>query len=512
MQASHKVIFNTLVMYTRAFITVFISLYSTKLIIKALGVEDFGLYSLVGGIVGMLAFFNSALTSSTQRFISVNIGKGFLHEVKKVVANSIVIHVSIGLIIVLLVEVLGLYFIQNKLVIPTERLSAAIFVFHFVIASTFVTIISVPAEAILNAHENMLFLAILGIIEVVFKLGAAIFLIDIENLDKLKVYAILLFSILFLVNLIKWGYCFFKYEETKVSFRRDFNKYQIKEQTSFVGWNLFGAACSMARGNGVAVVSNMFFGPVVNAAYGVANQVKAQSSFFSTTVLRVMNPQIMKSEGADDRQRMIRLSLMACKFGYFLLAFFAIPLIFEMPFIIEFWLGKTPPYVIVFCQLMLVGAMIEQITVGLKSAMQASGEIKTYQIIVGCLILLNLPITYFLLKIGYGAEVALIVFIIIELLAGIVRVWLSKKTIGLPMNDFVNKVPLKILLPTFGAVVVSFLIVNLFDFEYRFLLTLFLSIGVFLSLSLFFGLEKIEYVFLKGLLQKGLMIVKRKKV
>jgi len=307
MQASHKVIFNTGITYLRSLITVFITLYSTKLIIKALGVEDFGLYSLIGGVVGMLAFFKSALTSSTQRFISFNLGKGLMDEVKRVVANSFLIHILTGLIIVLVVEVIGQYFITHKLVIAPDRLDTAIIIFHFVVASTFVTIATVPFDAVLNAHENMLVLAILGIIETVLKLLVAIILSYIVNYDKLILYSVLLFSVLILINGIKWIYCYRKYKETKVSLVKDIDISEIKSQTSFAGWNLFGAACSMGRGHGVAIISNMFFGTVVNAAFGIANQVKSQASFFSATILRAINPQIMKSEGANDRQRMLRL-------------------------------------------------------------------------------------------------------------------------------------------------------------------------------------------------------------
>lgn len=503
MNASNRIVFNTLVTYTRAFLTVFITLYSTKLIVKALGVEDFGLYSLVGGVVSLLAFFKSALTASTQRYISVNIGKGLVSKVKKIVANSIIIHFTIGLIIVIGAEIIGSHMLNTKLIIPDNRLSSVYVVFHFVIASTFITIISVPAEAILYAHENMLFLAILGIVEVLLKLIIAITIFNLEQFDKLEFYSLFLFLVLFVVNLIKWIYCIIKYEETKISFKRDFSGSQIKEHTGFVGWNLFGAACSMGRGHGIAIVSNMFFGPVVNAAFGVANQVKSQSSFFSTTVLRVLNPQIMKSEGANDRSRMISLSLVACKFGYFLLAFFVIPLIFEMKTIITLWLGSPPRYTIVFCQLMLIGALIQQLTIGLISAVQAVGDIKKYQILVGSTILLNVPITYILLKKGYSAEIALIVYISIEIIAGFLRLKLCKSIVGLSFTSYFKKVLLKIVTPTLGASLTSYFIVCTFFFDYRFIFTIMGSIIVFFLIVISLGLEKNELLFLKKLLKKA---------
>lgn len=510
MQASHKVIFNTGITYFRAFITVFVTLYSTKLIVKALGIEDFGLYSLVGGLVAMLAFFKSALTASTQRFISVNIGKGFLDQVKVVVANSIVIHFFVGICIVVLIEVFGTYMIQHNLVIPNDRMNAVIIVFQFVVLSTFVTIVSVPFEAILNAHENMLSLAILGVFEVLLKLIVAIFLTYVTDIDKLVLYSCLLFIILLLINLIKFIYCLYKYPETKISFKRDFSIDQVKEHTGFIGWNLFGAACSMGRGHGVALISNTFFGPLVNAAYGVANQVKSQSSFFSLTVVRVLNPQIMKSEGANNRERMIRLSLMSCKFGYFLLAFFVIPLIFEMPSVIKLWLGEKPPYVVVFCQLILIGALVEQLTIGLISAVQSVGNIKLYQMLVGGLILLNLPVTYILLKNGFKAEIAFVVYIIIEILAGSLRLLLCRNIVGLPVKYYLKRVVYKTILPTIFTVCVCLFVVKCFDFNYRFVLTFTLSIIAFFSISIF-SMEQNELKFLKNLANKSLVIFKIKK-
>lgn len=490
MQASHKVIFNTGVTYFRAFITVFVSLYSTKLIIKTLGVEDFGLYSLVGGVVGLLAFFKSALTSSTQRFISFYLGKGLMEEIKKIIANSFLIHIITGFIIVLIVELVGQYFIVNKLLIPEGRLETAIIIFHFVVASTFITIVTVPFDAILNAHENMLVLAVLGIIETVLKLLVAITLTYIVSYDKLIVYSVLLFSVLLSINIIKWIFCYMKYLETRVSLLKDLDLSEIKKQTSFAGWNLFGAACSMGRGHGVAIISNMFFGTTVNAAFGVANQVKSQVSFFSVTILRAINPQIMKSEGANDRLRMLRLSMMASKFGFFLIAFIAIPLIFEMDNIIYLWLNKTPKYVVVFCQLLLVGAVIEQLTIGIKSAIQSVGVIKNYMILTGGLLLLNMPISYYLLSLGYRAEVVLYVYIAIELLSGILRIYLTEKIIGNLIDSYLKDVILKILLPTTLSISACIFMTKFNNFS--FIYTFILASGLFLLAAYFIGLSKNE--------------------
>jgi len=504
MKASHKVIFNTLVTYTRAFITVFITLYSTKLIIKALGVEDFGLYSLVGGVVGMLAFFKSALTSSTQRFISYNLGKGLINEVKTVVANSFVIHILTGLLIVLVIEFFGRYMLINNLVIPVDRLDTAVIILHFVVASTFVTIATVPIDSILNAHENMLTLAILGILDSIIKLAIAVSLSYFVFYDKLIIYSSLLFASLITINLIKFIYCYSKYRELRFSFFKDVDTKKIKEQTNFAGWNLFGAACSMGRTHGIAIISNMFFGTIINAAFGIANQVKTQSSFFSATILRAINPQIMKSEGANDRLRMIKLSMMASKFGFILIAFIAIPLIFEMEAVINLWLEKTPKYSVIFCQLILIGTIVEQLTVGIKSAIQSVGKIKTYMIFTGGLILLNMPISYFLLVQGFPAETVLYVFIVLELLAGFLRIYLTGRIIGNIFANYYVSVVKRILLPTVLSVLISYLIVSRIELNYRFILTIVLSSTVFMITVYFNSLSKNEKDIINSLISKVL--------
>ena len=337
MQAATKVFFNTGVLYLRMLLTVGISLYTTRLVLNALGVDDFGIYNLIAGIITMLSFLNTAMAVSTQRYLSFYQGRKDKGMQKMVFANSFLLHILIGLSVVILLEAIGVFLFDGFLNIPGDRIEVARIIYHFMSLTVFFTIVAVPFSGSLYAHENILWVAIVTIIEVLLKLGIAILLYTI-NFDKLIFYGFTMAAVSIVSLLLYMIFCMKKYEECSLKVRRFYDKSLMKELSSFAGWNLFGAICGVGRSQGLAVILNLFFGTIVNAAYAIANQISGQLNFFSATMLRALNPQIMKSEGAGDRERMLRLSMSASKFGFFLLAFIAIPCIFEMPSILKFWL------------------------------------------------------------------------------------------------------------------------------------------------------------------------------
>jgi len=439
MKASTKIVYNTGITYAKAVVTSLVSLYATRLILNALGAGDFGLYSVIGGMISMLAFLNAAMTTSTQRYLSFNLGKGNMEKVRSIFANSVIIHIVIGIILVVGIEFIGLYFIKHKLRINSQRIEVATYILHFVVASTFLTIISVPYEAVINAHEDMTFLALVSIIESFLKLFAAVGIIYITA-DKLLFYGFFTLIVVAIIRLIKQVYSRRKFPECSVTLRLEYNKGQIAELTSFAGWNLFGVLCSLGRNQGVAVVLNLFFGTVVNAAYGVANQINAQLMFFSQTMMSAMRPQIMKSEGADDRSRMIRLALIANKFSFFLFTFFALPLYFEMPFVLKLWLKNVPEYSVEFCRSIILLTMVNQINMGLMTAVQAIGNIKVYQIVAGGIQLLTLPIGFVYLKLGYPAYSIVLVSAILECISTVFRVFYFKYLTSYPVWDYFKNV------------------------------------------------------------------------
>lgn len=468
-------------------LTMGVSLYSTRLILNALGSTDYGIFSLVAGVIAMLAFLNTAMATSTQRYLSFHQGRNEPRMLKKIFTNSLLIHILIGIVIVLGLEIVGLFLFNGFLNIPNNRIESARMLYHFMVGSIFFSISVVPFIASLNAHENMIWIALVSIIEVLLKLGVAFSLLNSQN-DKLLLYGLLTALISLLILIIHMVYCLKTYKECTLYKFWKVDKLLIKELTSFAGWNLFGSLCTLARVEGFAILLNLFFGTVINAAYGIANQVAGQLSFLSVTMLQALNPQIMKSEGAGNRDRMLRLSMIASKFSFFLIAVVAIPIIFEMNSILKLWLKNVPEFTVVFCRLILIGTMINQLTIGLQSALQATGKIKFYQIIVGSLIIFNLPIAYFLLKLGYPAYYALISYIVIEIFACSFRVYFLKKVGGLSISEYFVKVIFREIIPITSSIFICYLITSNYGGSYRFLVTMVSSSIIFISSVYFVGL------------------------
>ncbi|MEV4885874.1 hypothetical protein MRBLMN1_004431 [Chitinophaga ginsengisegetis] len=450
MQVANRVILNTGALYGRMLITVFISLYATRLVLNLLGAADYGLFNLISGVIAMLSFLNMAMTISTQRYMSFHLGTKDAHKLKVVFNSSVLLHFVLGLALVLLFEVIGSYLFDHVLNYPASRTMAAKLIFQFMVVSAFFTIISVPYDATLIAQENMVMVAILGIVESVGKLLIALSL-QYTSYDRLIVYGGLMALLTVLLLVFKQVYCAVKYEESRIRIRQYFDKNLLKEMFAYAGWNMFGAGSFVARNQGIALLLNVFFGTIVNAAYGIANQVNAQLSYFSVTMLRALNPQIIKSEGSGDRPRMLRLAMIASKFSFFLLSFFAIPMMIEMPFVLQCWLKQVPDFTVMMCRLIIIATLINQLSSGIQVAVQSVGKIRKYQVVVSTMVLFNLPIAWLLLKAGYPAAAVLISAIAIEVVSGIYRMMAAKTITGLSPAVFTRQVIIKSIVPVLLA-------------------------------------------------------------
>lgn len=507
MNAANKVVLNTSILYAKMLITVGISLYTTRLVLDALGVTDYGIYNLIAAVVAMLSFLNAAMTTSTQRYLSFYQGLGDVKEQKIVFTNSIVLHVIIGFIVVILFSIIGCFLFNGFLDIPDDRLYSGKMIYYFMIITVVATVLSVPFVATLNARENMIWIVIVNIIEVILKLGIAISLFVFSG-DKLIYYGLLM-AIVSIVSLFLYAiFCLKKYSECSLNDRKVVSVSVVKKLSSFAGWNLFGALCGVGRTQGLAVILNVFYGAVINAAYGIANQVAGQMNFFSATMLRALNPQIMKSEGAGDRKRMLKLSMIASKFGFFLLAFIAIPCIFEMPDILQFWLKEVPQYSTEFCILILISIMTNQLTIGLQSAAQATGKIKVYQSVIGSILLFTLPVSYFLLKSGFAVYYVMIGFIVLEFTACVFRLFFLQKIAGLSIKEYMNRVIMKEFIPVFVSICVCILCVNSFSFHFRFIFTIVVSSFAFVICIYLFGLCNDEKELVNNMIKKILQNVR----
>lgn len=377
-----------------------IALISVPLVLKALGASDYGLFNLVVGIVAMLAFLNNSMTVSTQRYMSVAMGEGNSEKINSIYNASFILHATLAVGIVIVLEAIGIPSIE-KLNIHADRVWCAYVIFQFLIISMFVKIIAVPFDAIMNAHEDMLAFSVIELIDSFIMLVIALTL-QYVSIDKLAFYGFAVSFIAVLTFLMKYGWCRHVYKTYRITPKAKVDKSLLKDMLGFTGWNLFGGVAMMGRNQGVAVIFNLFLGTIANAAYGVSNQINGALNNFSSTFQRAINPQLMKSEGMGNRERLQKISLISSKFSVIALCLISVPLIIEMDDVLNIWLkGDIPEYTLELSKCILILSILYQFSTGLMSAIQATGKIKHYQITIGLLILTNIPIAYILLKQGY---------------------------------------------------------------------------------------------------------------
>jgi O-antigen/teichoic acid export membrane protein len=490
--SAKRVVKNTGFLYLRMAITVFISLYVTRLLLGSLGAEDFGIYHLVAGMVAMLVFLNAAMAAASQRFMSYAQGEGNTDKQKNIFNVSVLLHFLIAIAVVLLLEVVGYFLFENALDIPQNRMEAAKYVFQFMVVSTFFTIISVPYDAVINAHENMLFVAITGVLEAFIKLAIAIY-ITYTDFDKLISFGLLMAVSAIVMLLIKRIYCHKSYPEVDININKYFDKKLFKEMGGFASWSFLGSSTSMLSFYGQGIVLNMFFGPVVNAAQAVAAQINGQLSAFSTTMMQALNPMIVKSEGLGNRGLMLKASLLGGKLSFFLMMMFCVPVLAEMPTLFKWWLGDYPPHTIIFCQLLLVKTLIYQLVLPLNTSIRAVGNIRNYEIYKSLLSFLPLIVSYMLFSVGFPAYYIYIVFIVEALFSSIITLIFCRKHCGLNINKFIINVFIRCVL-SFIIVLLLVFCVGLFienDFI-RLIVETSSSVVIFVFTVFFIGMNKEE--------------------
>jgi O-antigen/teichoic acid export membrane protein len=453
MSTANRIVKNTGILYAKMGITVFISLYTTRLILASLGVNDFGVFNLVGGAIAMLTFLNTAMAAATQRFMSFAEGAGDSKQQISIFNVSVILHFLIAIIILIILEIGGHFLFNGIFKIPPERVYSAKLVYQFMVISTIFTVMSVPYDAVINAHENMLLFAILGVLESIMKLGIAIYLLHTTN-DKLISYGLLTALLSILLLLIRRVYCKNKYKECKVNLKIYFNKSIFKDLTSFAAWSFLGASTSMVSNYGQGILINMFFGPIVNTAQGISSQVSGQLGVFAGTMQKALNPVIDKSEGAGNRKLMLTASLMGSKVSFFLLLLFYVPVLIEMPFIFKLWLKNVPEFAVIFCRLLLIRNLIEQLFITLVSSISATGNIRNYQIYSSSLGFLPLIISFLLFKLNYPPYMMYVVFIFYAMMASCLILWYANKNFDLSISYFLKDVVLRCL--------ISFSILSLF--------------------------------------------------
>lgn len=478
----------------------FVSLYTSRVILNTLGVEDYGIYNVVGGVVTMFAFFNSAMSSATQRFLSFEIGKGDFIQLRKTFNATQIIHIGIAILVFILAETIGLWFVKTYLVIPPERLEAAVWVYHFSVLSFMVSIIQVPYNATIIAHERMNVYAYVSIIEVLLKL-LIVFMLTWITYDKLKLFGVLYFAVVFVIAAIYRIYTRKNFEETKFEVVRDKKLY--KTLVSYSGWNLFGSLAGVAQGQGVNILLNMFFGPVANAARGIAMQVQSAVSSFVNNFQMAINPQIVKSFASDEKVYMYSLINRSAKLSFFLISLISIPILIEVELILKIWLTNVPEYTVVFSSLSIILALLWPLSNPLMMAIQATGNIRRYQLVTGVLMFSIFPFSYLFFKFSFPPVVAYYIAIATEIFSFIARLYFANKLLGFSIVHFLKNVIVKVVYVFFLSLLVplsikSFMVESVF----RLLLIVFTSLTWSTFIIYIYGLSGHEKLLVRKLINR----------
>ena len=426
---------NTLMLYFRMLFMMAVSLYTSRVVLNTLGVEDYGIYNVVGGVVAMFAFINSSMSSATQRYITFALGKGDKDRLQTVFSTTLQIHTLIAGIIVLLGETVGLWFLYNKMQIPADRMDAAFWVLQCSIIATVVMIISVPYNADIIAHEKMSAFAYISILEVVLKL-VIVYMLVVFNFDKLILYAFLLLAIQLLIRFCYSIYCNRHFEETK--YRHVWDKALFKEMTGFAAWNIWGNLAGVLSTTGVNLLLNVFFGPVVNAARGVAVQVQGAIQGFAMNFQMALNPQITKNYAKGNLAEMHKLIGRSSRFSFFLLYILSTPVMLLTSEILTLWLKVVPEHTITFLRIILVVVIIDSMANPIMIAAAATGRVRRYQSIVGGVILLIVPVAYIALKLGATPEIVFVVHLVVCILAFITRLFIVRPMIQLRIRTYMG--------------------------------------------------------------------------
>lgn len=485
---------NTLLLYVRMLLTMGISLYTSRVVLATLGETDFGIYNVVGGFVSMFTIISGAMTTATQRFLSFEIGKGEKGDVRTLFSTAVVIHLILAFIILILAETIGLWFVNTQMNFPPDRYTAVNWVFQFSVLTFMINVISVPYNAVIVAYERMKAFAYVSIIDVTLKL-LVVYLLVISTADKLIVYAILLALIAITIRVIYGIYCNRNFPLCKCDFK--WNKTHSTKILSFVSWNLIGSIAGVAKEQGINVLLNIYFGAAINAARGIAYQVLTALTGFVSNFQLAMNPQIVKMYASDEKENMFRLVFRGSKYSFIMLLFLSLPIIFEASFILNIWLTEVPDYTVIFLRLVLLTALVDSLSGTLITSMHASGKVRDYQIVVGGLSLLTLPLAWLTLKSGLPPYFAMIVGLCISIFCHFARLVLLNKSIGLPIGKFLQKITFKsALLATLSSIIPFWVYINVDDSWASFFLVCCITYISTLGVVYVCGLTKNEKAFI----------------
>jgi O-antigen/teichoic acid export membrane protein len=485
-----RIVKNTLMLYIRMILVMGVNLYIVRIVLQVLGEVDYGIYNVVAGVIVMISFFSGTMSSASQRFFAFELGKQNKEKLKKTFSVTVSIYLLLSVIILVLLETVGLWFLNNKMTIPADRMSAANWVFQFSILSFLMTMFAIPYKSLIIAYEKMSIYAYISIFEVGLRL-MLVFALTLLQYDKLIVYAFLMFCVAGLTFFSFRFFCQRHFSESKFSFIWDGSLF--KSILSYSGWNMFGSLAAVMNNHGVNILLNLFFGPVVNAARGIAFQFSNGLNQFVQNFVLAIKPQVTKYYAAGDNENMISLVYRSSKFSFFLLLLLTTPFLLESSFIMTLWLSEVPDYLIVFLQLIIVNTLVDSLSYSLLTAAQAQGKMRRYQIIVGGTLLMNIPISYLFLKAGYEPQVTMHVGIIFSFLAMCLRLLLLTRLIPLTIIGFFRHVFLRVMIVVTTSTVPLFYFVSMFpEGTMRFVISATGGILITILSISFFGVTKSE--------------------
>lgn len=483
-----RIAHNTLLLYFRMAIIMLVSLYTSRAVLNVLGIEDYGIYNVVSGIVVLFSFLNTAMTNASQRYLSIAIGKDDRGELIKVFSSSLYLHISLIIIIIALAETIGLWYVKEKLSVPEGKESIAVLTYHLAVIVTCINIFRVPFQATVISYEHMSVYALISIGEAILKL-AAIVVIPYISGEKLVLYSLLTIIAYGLILIIFIVFCLLKYK-LKVVLISDMKL--IKEFISFSGWNILGGIGDITYQQGTSLVINSFCGVTVNAAVGVMNQVRSAVYSFVGNLQLAANPQIIKTYSRSEFRDFYSLISLTSRLSFFLMLVFTVPMLLNIDYILQVWLKVVPMYSSEFCKLILIYCLIDSLSGPLWISIQASGRIKYYQICVSICLLMNLPLSYFALYKGFSPSSVYIIQIAICLFAQIVRIGFAHKYVNLDLLFYFREIILRILVVTILSSILPIIISQYFDGFLKLLLTFTTNLLALCVVVYLFGINRVE--------------------
>ena len=500
---------NTLLLYFRMLFMMSVSLYTSRVVLNTLGVVDYGINNVVGGVIAMLGFLTGSLGAASSRYITYDLGKGDMAVMKRTFGNILSIHFILAGIVLVVGETLGLWFMSTQLQIPSERMTAAMWVYQFSIFSSILAVISVPYNATIIAHEKMSAFAYISIVDAVLKL-LIVYLLLVIPYDKLIIYAILFFCIQAFDRIVYGVYCSRHFEETRT--RPSYDGKLFKEIFAFAGWTMNGNLAVIGYTQGLNILLNMFFGPAINAARGIAVQVQGVCQQFCSNFQMALNPQLTKSYAQGDFKDMHRLLVKSSKFSFYILFFIVLPLMLEAGFVLKVWLGIVPEHTVTFLRLILVVGLLYTLSNPILVSVHATGKLKRFQIIEGSMLLSIVPIAYILLKFfGIRPEYVFVVHIIVELFTQYARLRIVLPMISVQLSDYVKSVIVPILKVLVLSPIIPIVIYNVMQQSVlKFFVVCFVCV-IYVSIVIYFiGCTYNERLFLHNKMSTIILKIKKK--